>query len=88
MIKVWCDASSLAIGACLEANWMVIGYASWMRKENDGFHISFAELEAVIKGLNMALKWGVIILKVMTDSASVLCWVKFILEDSIRPKVG
>ena len=67
---VWCDASSLAVGCCLAVNNQVVEDAAWLRKEDDGAHINVAELEAVVKGLNLALKWGRTELKVITDSAS------------------
>lgn len=86
--EVWCDASSLAVGCCLTVNNQVVEDAAWLRKEDDGAHINVAELEAVVKGLNLALKWGRTELKVITDSASVYNWVSSILEDSRRPKVS
>jgi transposase InsO family protein len=85
---VWCDASSMAIGCCLTVDDQVVEDAAWLRKEDDGAHINVAELEAVVKGLNLALKWEMVNLKVITDSASVYNWVRSILEDSKRPKVS
>ena len=84
---VWCDASSLAVGCCLEVGGCIVEDATWLRKD-DGSHINVAELEAVIKGLNMALRWDIAELRVITDSASVYGWVRSILEDSKRPKVS
>ena len=48
--KVWCDASSLAIGVCLEIDGDVVEDASWLRKCDDGAHINVAELDAVLRG--------------------------------------
>lgn len=84
---VWCDASSLAVGCCLEVDSNIVEDATWLRKD-DGSHINVAELEAVIKGVNMALRWGITTMTVITDSASVCGWVRSILEDSKRPKVS
>ncbi|XP_067943330.1 uncharacterized protein [Watersipora subatra] len=84
---VWCDASSLAVGCCLETDGSIVEDATWLRKV-DGSHINVAELEAVIKGLNIALRWGIAKLKIVTDSASVYGWVRSILVDSKRPKVS
>lgn len=84
---VWCDASSLAIGVCLEVNGKVIEDGAWLRKEDDGAHINVAELEAVMKGVTLALKWGFTSLKIVTDSATVGGWVKSVLEDTKRPRV-
>lgn len=86
--KVWCDASSMAIGVSVEVDGDIIEDAAWMRKVDDGAHINVAELEAVIKGVSLALKWGVTKLEVITDSASVYGWVNSMLEDSRRPKVN
>ena len=56
--RVWCDASSIAEGVSLEVGGQVVEDASWLRKKTDGAHINVAELEAVVKGVNLALKWG------------------------------
>ena len=84
---VWCDASSLAIGCCAEINGVVIEDAAWLRKEDDVSHINVAELEAAIKGISLALKWGLSDFELVTDSASVYSWIQSILEDTKRPKV-
>jgi hypothetical protein len=86
--EVWCDASSIAVGCCLVINKCLVEDAAWLRKMDDGAHINVAELEAVIKGLSLALKWKITELQILTDSASVYSWVKSILEDSKRPKVS
>lgn len=57
-ITLWADASDLAVGACLEVKGQIIEDADWMRPKNDSRHINCAELDAVIRGLNMALRWG------------------------------
>jgi hypothetical protein len=49
--KVWCDASSIAIGASIEVDGQIIEDAAWLRKTDDSMHINGAELEAVLKGL-------------------------------------
>ena len=61
---------------------------AWLRKEDDGVHINVAELEAVLKGLNLAFRWEFTDIKLMTDSASVYSWIKSLLEDTKRPKVS
>ena len=53
---VWVDASSLAIGVAVEVNGAVIEDASWMRSEHDSQHINLAELDAVVRGINLALQ--------------------------------
>ncbi|XP_067942947.1 uncharacterized protein [Watersipora subatra] len=84
---VWCDASSLAVGCCLEIDGSIVEKATWLRKVH-GSHINAAELEAVIKGLHIALRWGIVKLKILTDSAIVYGWVRSILVDSKRPKAN
>ena len=78
---VWVDASMLAYGAVLEVNGEVVEDASWLRKECTS-HINMAELDAVLKGLNLALVWGMTTVDVMTDSATVHRWI----EDGLTGK--
>ncbi|XP_054267042.1 uncharacterized protein LOC128989196 [Macrosteles quadrilineatus] len=77
--KVWCDASSLAIGVCLEIEGEIVEDASWLRKQHDSAHINLAELEAILKGVNLALRWGLKKIVFITDSATVHAWVSSIL---------
>lgn len=51
---VWVDAGSLALGVAIEIGGYIVEDASWLRKE-DSCHINLAELDAAIKGLNLAL---------------------------------
>jgi len=84
---VWCDASSLAIGVILEESGKCIEDGSWLRKVDDGSHINLAELEAAIRGLNLALKWKFEKIWLCTDSATVYGWLTSALTDSHRPKI-
>ncbi len=84
--RVWCDASSLALGVCLEVRGVVVEDAAWLRKTTDCAHINVAELEAVLKGVNLAIKWTVNVLEVMTDSATVFSWVKAVVARDRRVK--
>ena len=47
--------SSLAIEIALEANGSVVEYASWLHPANNVQHINLAELDADLKGVNLAL---------------------------------
>ena len=85
---MWCDASSIAIGVCLEVNGCIVEDAAWLRKEDDGAHINVAELEAVLKGITLALKWKLTKVDLITDSATVFGWVNSVIEDTRRPKVN
>ncbi len=85
---VWCDASSLALGVLLEVDGEVVEDASWLRKTQDVQHINVAELDAVLKGLNLALSWGLKIIEVRSDSATVCGWLASVIEDSHRPRTN
>ncbi len=78
--RVWCDASSLAVGVALEIDGNVVEDATWLRKQDDPTHINLAELEAVLRGLNLALAWDIAQLEIITDSATVHSWVTSLLN--------
>ena len=83
-LDVWVDASSLATGVSLKHNGAVMEDASWLRNERDTQHINLAELDAVLKGVNMALMWEATILHIHTDSACVHKWVTDTLTGKAR----
>ena len=83
---VLADASSIAIGACVEIGNDIVEDAAWLRKTDDGNHINVAELEAVIKGISLGLKWCVNEIDLMTDSATVYGWLVAMLDKSHRIK--
>ncbi|KHJ40087.1 hypothetical protein D918_09880 [Trichuris suis] len=68
--RVWVDASGLALGVALEAGGSIIEDASWLRPD-DAQHINMVELDAVIRGLNLALSWRMKSVELMTDSSTV-----------------
>jgi len=84
---VWCDASSLAVGAVIEISGEVVEDMSWLRPKDDGAHINVAELDAVLKGLNMCLHWKRSKITIMTDSSSVHKWVQSVISADRRIKV-
>jgi ribonuclease HI/transposase InsO family protein len=84
--KIWCDASSIATGVCVQIDGEVVEDACWLRKENDVAHINLAELDAVLKGVNMALKWNLSQIEIITDSATVYSWVNSVLTLDRRVK--
>ena len=86
--KVWCDASSIAFGAALERDGEIVEDRCWLREKNDRRHINLSELEATIKGLNLAVKWNIHHLKLMTDSKTVYGWLKSLFGDMKRIKVS
>ena len=68
---VWVDASSLAMGAAIEIGGSIVEDAAWLRTAEDVTHINLSELEAAIKGINLACKWGLKCFTLFTDSATV-----------------
>ena len=83
---VWTDASDLAMGVMLEIEGVVAEDGTWMRKRDDYNHINVAELEAVLKGVNLAVNWGLKRIIVRTDSETVEGWVKTTLSGERRVK--
>ena len=88
VMNIWCDASKIAYGITLEKGGKVIEDGSWLRKLDDGAHINLAELNAVIKGVNVAMKWGAKDIVIKTDSAAVHAWMSSILKRDKRIRVS
>ena len=55
-----------------------------VEKKNDYNHINVAELDAVLKGINLAIKWRLREIEIRTDSATVLSWVTSTVEEGGR----
>ena len=81
---LWADASSLAIGVALEIGGSIVEDAAWLRKADDSGHINMSELDAVIRGVNLCLRWGVRRFTIMTDSATVFGWLTSVFERTHR----
>ena len=45
------------MGMALGVNGSIVEDACWLRPINDPRHINLAKLDAVIKGVNLALQW-------------------------------
>lgn len=86
--KPWCDASSLAVGVCIDIDNHIVEDSRFLRSIGDGAHINVAELEAVVKVINLALKRQLKNVTVCADSATVFGWVNSVLKDDKRPKVS
>ncbi|KFD63395.1 hypothetical protein M514_24416 [Trichuris suis] len=84
-VRLWVDASALALGVVLEVNGAVIEDAAWLRSD-DTQHINMAELDAVIKGLNLGLSWQMKDIELMTDSLTVHRWLNDSLSGRTRLK--
>ena len=81
---VWTDASSLAAGVVLELpDGSVIEDACWLRK-NESTHINMAELDAAIRGINLAVAWNMRVIDLRTDSAAVHRWLSDALTGRAR----
>ena len=65
---IWMDASLLAMGVALEVNGAIMEDACWLQLENDARHINLAELDATLKGVNLALQWQARVFHIITDS--------------------
>ena len=70
-VVLWTDASSVAIGVALEVGGEVVKDAAWLRRTGDARHINMSKLEAVIRGINMCLRWKIRQFTLRMDSATV-----------------
>lgn len=84
---VWCDASSIATGVILEIGDETVEDGAWLRKKDDYNHINVAELDAVLKGVNLALKWDLRDIELRTDSATVFGWLRSAVTAENRVRV-
>lgn len=57
-----------------------------VKKNNDYEHINVAELNAVLKGVNLALEWGYRSFELFTDSATVFNWINYSMSEEKRVK--
>jgi hypothetical protein len=67
-VVIWTDASSIAMGVLLCISGDIVEDAAWLRKEDDTSHINMSELDAAIRGINLAITWGFHKFQMMTDS--------------------
>ncbi|XP_047140944.1 uncharacterized protein LOC124816001 [Hydra vulgaris] len=81
---LWCDTSSIAIGVAIEYNGVIVEDAAWLRSTNDIMHINMAELDAVVRGINLSVKWDIKNLSIFIDSVTVHGWLKSVLTESHR----
>ena len=82
---VWTDASSIASGVVIQSpEDGVVEDACWLRGVGTTAHINMAELDAAVRGLNLAISWGVKIIDLRTDSATVHRWIDDALSGRTR----
>ena len=55
VVSLWCDASSIVAGVILEIDGTEVEDAAWLRKKGDFGNINVAKLDAVLKGVNLAV---------------------------------
>ena len=83
-LSVWFDASSLATGVSLVYDGAVVEDACWLQPAKDSQHINLTELDAIIKGINLAILWKTTTLHLFTDSACVHKWISDTLTGKVR----
>ena len=83
-VTMWVDASSLATGVAIEYDGAVIEDASWLRPVHTDKHISLAELDAVLRGVNLVLHWRASVIHLRTDSACMHRWISDTLFGKAR----
>ena len=83
-VVVWTDASSVASGVVLVSpDGQIIEDASWLRRDETS-HINMAELDAAVRGINMAIAWGMKTVDLRTDSSAVHRWISDALSGRAR----
>lgn len=86
-IVLWTKVSQIAMGVALEVDGDIIEDAAWLRKKEDCSHLNMSELDAVIKGINLATRWNPSCIELMVDSATVKKWtVKQRFSSAYRPQ--
>ena len=87
-LNVWGDAGQIEYGVALKRKNQTIEDRAWLQKANDGTYINLAELNAVIKGVNLVMKWGARDITIFTDSATVYSWLSSFLKKDKRIRVS
>lgn len=83
-VTVWTHASSLGLGVALEVDGNIVEDASCLRKESDHSQINVAELEAVGRGVNLAIAWGFEAFTLAVDSLTVVSWMNSVIDKRNR----
>lgn len=60
----------------MESSESLVEDACWLQSECEDKHINLAELDTILKGINMALQWRVTVVHLKTDST----WVSDVLS--------
>ena len=83
---MWVDASSLATGILLEVAGDVVEDASWLHHKSDAGHINLTELDAVLRGVYLAIAWKLNDIEIKSYSRTVGHWVTDILTGQSKVK--
>ena len=83
-VIVWIDASSLATSVVVESGESLIKDVCWLQPACEDKHINLAELNAILRGINLALQWKATVLHLKTDSACVHRWVSDALSGKLE----
>ena len=75
---------NLAVGVCLEIDGSVVEDVCWLQKQKDVMHVNLVELDAVLKGINLAVEWGIKDLEIITDSAIIFRWINAVVMQSSK----
>lgn len=67
-----CDARNTGIGVLLEIRGVEVENMAWLWKVDDYDHINVTEFDAVLKGVNLAMKWGLYSIKIRMDLTTIL----------------
>ena len=85
-VQVWRVASSIVLGVCIEIDGDIVEDKAWLRPADDNRHINVAELEAAIRGLNLAVSLNVKKLTLRADSRTVASWLRDVVENLQRSR--
>lgn len=72
------------MGVVLESRGTILEDACWLRPTDDSQHINLAELDAMLKGVNLALQWQAKVVHLYTDSLCVYHWLTNTLTGKTR----
>ena len=65
----------MATGVSVEIDDVMVENVVWLRKKSDYNYINVAELDAIIKGINLPLKSGLKDVEIRTNSVTVRSWI-------------
>ena len=83
-VTMWVDASFLASGVVIENSRSIAEDASWLRLMHKNRHIYLAELNAILRGINLELQWKARVIHLQKDSACVHSWISDTLTKKMQ----